>query len=120
MDKQFDREFAINKACELAVELKENNISIINMFLFGSFADDTQSDFEWSDIDIAIVSNDFSGSRFDDNLFLLPIVLKVDSRIETHPYTSADFEDSPFAKDAIIGKGIEISNVMIQNFLKVA
>ncbi len=120
MDKRIDREYAIDKACELALALRENNISVISLYLFGSFADDSRTDFEWSDIDIAIVSDDFSGVRFDDNLKLLPFVIKVDRRIETHPFTSEDFENSPFANDEIRAKGIKISSAMIEGSIKVA
>lgn len=104
MGKKYNREYAILKARELAEELKKNKLNVLNVFLFGSFADKSKTDFEWSDIDIAIISNDFSGSRFDDNLFLIPISLKIDPRIETDPFTSEDFDNSPFAKDEIMTK----------------
>ena len=109
MDKKYSRKYAILKAKELAEELRRNKINVLGIFLFGSFADKSKTDFEWSDIDIAIISNDFTGSRFDDNLFLIPISLKIDPRIETHPFTSEDFDNSPFAKDEILAKGVKIN-----------
>jgi len=105
---KYNRSYAILKARELAQELKKNNIHIWKMFLFGSFVTKATSDLEWSDIDIAIVSDDFSGSRFDDIMMLIPMSTRIDSRIETHPFTREDFENSPFARDEILKKGVLI------------
>lgn len=104
----YSREYAISKAIELAGGLREQNIKIKMIYLFGSFALESIPVHEWSDIDIAIISDDFSGNRFDDNLRIMPCVLKVDPRIETHPFTSVDFENSPFAQEEIVKKGILI------------
>ncbi len=108
MDKKYNRSYAILKAQELAKELRKNNIHVWKMFLFGSFVSSRKIDLEWSDIDIAIISDDFSGSRFDDIMLLIPMSTKIDSRIETHPFTREDFENSPFAKDEIVKKGVLI------------
>lgn len=108
MDKKYNRSYAILKAQELAIELRKNNIHIWKMFLFGSFVSKGKNDLEWSDIDIAIISDDFSGSRFDDIMMLIPMSTKIDARIETHPFTREDFEESPFARDEIVKKGLLI------------
>jgi len=92
----------------LLAALRNENYSIISVYLFGSFAKKDTTDFEWSDIDVAIVSNDFTGSRFDDNLKIFPILVKIESRIETHPYREDDFENSPFAATEIVAKGIRL------------
>lgn len=109
MDREYNREYALDKARQLASELSRNNIRILKMFLFGSFATNSGQSLDWSDIDIAIVSDDFTGTRFNDNLRIMPISLKVDPRIETHPFTLEDFEKSPFARDEIQNKGILIA-----------
>ncbi|MBM4174816.1 MAG: nucleotidyltransferase domain-containing protein [Ignavibacteria bacterium] len=106
MGIKYDKQYAIRKAKELAKVLRDNNIKIQAMYLFGSFANDDEANLEWSDIDIAIVSESFMGFRLEDNKMLIPLVVKVEPRIETHPFTPADFENSPFTKNEIEKKGI--------------
>jgi predicted nucleotidyltransferase len=108
MDIRYNKEYAIKKAKELAKVLRDNDIKIKAMYLFGSFANGDEENLEWSDIDIAIVSENFVGFRLEDNKVLIPLVIKVDPRIETHPFTPTDFENSPFAKSEIEKKGILI------------
>jgi predicted nucleotidyltransferase len=86
--------------------LQENNIPIKRAVLFGSYARGTQT--KWSDIDLAIVSDAFIGSRFDDRKKIRPIYLSICSELEVLPYTPEDFiEDDPFVKE-IIETGIEL------------
>ena len=44
--------------------LRENNVPIRHAILFGSYAQGKYK--EWSDIDIALVSDIFEGKRFED------------------------------------------------------
>ena len=101
-----NRQYAIDKAHKLYAELVGNSIPVDSMYLFGSYAKETATDY--SDIDIAIVSPKFSGDRFDDNLLILPFVIKIESRIETHPYSPITFGESPFVRDEILTNGIKI------------
>ncbi|MEW6096397.1 MAG: hypothetical protein AB1567_07725 [bacterium] len=72
--------------------------------MFGSYT--RGNAWKWSDI--AIVSPDFSGIRFYDSKRLIPFLLKVDSRIELHPFMPEDFtEDNDFARE-IKKNGIEV------------
>ncbi len=81
-------------------------IRIERAVLFGSYASGNAG--EWSDIDIALVSSDFSGIRFYDSKMLIPFLLKVDSRIELHPFRPEDFsEEDEFVKE-IIKNGLEL------------
>jgi len=48
--------------------LEDNHIHIRKAVLFGSYARGRADG--WSDIDIALVSEDFEGNRFDDREFL--------------------------------------------------
>lgn len=50
-----------------------------------------------SDIDIAIVTDDFSGDIIEDTLKLMRIRRKIDARIEPHPLR----KDNPFVKEVI-------------------
>ena len=86
--------------------LKENNIQINRAILFGSYAHGTYT--EWSDIDLAIVSDFFVGNRFDDRKKIRPITLSISAELEILPYTTKEFtEDDPFVKE-IIETGIEM------------
>lgn len=109
MDSKYTQEYAIDRVKEFAQLLKKNNIKIQAIYLFGSFAKTEKVDFEWSDIDVAVVSNDFCGYRIEDNKKLIPLAVQIERRIETHPFTVNDFENSPFVKDEIIKKGIKLS-----------
>ena len=87
-------------------EAAKDNITISDAILFGSYANGTSH--EWSDIDLAVVSNDFSGTRFYDNVKLGKTKLRSDSSLETHPYRPEDFTaDNPFVAE-ILSYGIRI------------
>lgn len=88
------------------ISLKENNIPINQAILFGSYAKGHYSD--WSDIDIALVSDIFEGNRIEDRSKIRLITLKVSSDIEVLPYRPQDFNsDDPFVKE-IMDTGIRI------------
>jgi predicted nucleotidyltransferase len=80
--------------------LKEHNIPIKQAILFGSYAKGNYSD--WSDIDIALVSDIFEGSRIKDRRKIRKITLSVSSDIEVLPYRPKDFtKEDPFVKEII-------------------
>ena len=86
--------------------LKENNISIENVYLFGSYAKGRNN--EWSDIDIAIVSNSFEGSRIKDKDKIRKLTLSISSSLEILPFNPRDFSfENPLAKE-IIETGIKL------------
>lgn len=70
------------------------------MILFGSYAKGNAE--KWSDIDVAIISPDFSGIPFYDREKLIPFMLRIDTRFEFHPFKPEDFtEDNDFAREII-------------------
>ena len=76
------------------------------LYLFGSYAKGNPH--EDSDIDIAVVSDDFTGDTYDDQLALMKLRYDVDLRIEPHPFLTEDFTDeNPFAYE-IMHTGIQI------------
>ncbi len=86
--------------------VKNAGIRIERVILFGSYARGNAG--KWSDIDVAIVSPDFSGIAFYDSKRLTPFLLKVDSRIELHPFKPEDFtKDNEFVNE-IIKNGLEL------------
>jgi predicted nucleotidyltransferase len=86
--------------------LKQNNIKIDMAFLFGSYSKGISN--EWSDIDIALISEIFTGNRISDRDKIRTYTRHVSSMIEVIPFTRKDFtEDNPFANE-IIKTGIRI------------
>jgi predicted nucleotidyltransferase len=86
--------------------LKRHNIPIKEAILFGSYAKGNQR--EWSDIDIALVSEVFVGDRIDDKDKIRKITLSVSSEIEVIPFSPKDFNlQNPLAKE-ILTSGIRL------------
>jgi len=72
--------------------IEKKGILISSAYLFGSYAKGNAK--EWSDIDVALVSDDFSGIRFHDVEKLLSILKKYNNFIEFHPFRNEDFNPS--------------------------
>ena len=88
------------------VALRKNNVPIHQAILFGSYACGNYK--EWSDIDIALVSDIFQGKRFEDRGKIRKINLSVSSSLEVLPYRPDDFTpDDPFVKE-IMETGVKI------------
>lgn len=87
-------------------EAKKDDISIVHAVLFGSYARGTNN--ELSDIDLAVVSDDFKGVKFYDSKKLNKAMLRTSIDIETHTYRPEEFtEDDPFVAE-ILKHGIRI------------
>ena len=94
-------------AKKLLEQLAQDSIKIEKAYLFGSHVAGTAN--EYSDIDIALVSNDFCGVRFLDQRKLDQYVLSLDSRLEIHPYRADEFnEESRWFVKEILDTGIRI------------
>ena len=86
--------------------LSRNNIPIKEAILFGSYARGNYQ--EWSDIDIALVSDIFVGNRIDDKDKIRKITLSISSEIEVIPFSPNDFNlQNPFVKE-ILKTGIRL------------
>ena len=87
-------------------ELEKNNIPVKEAMLFGSYARGNYN--EWSDIDLALVSDAFEGDRFLDRNKIRRIKLEISCDLEPIPYRPEDFtSDDPFVKK-IIETGMRI------------
>ncbi len=86
--------------------IKQHKIEINKIFLFGSYARGTAT--EDSDIDIAIISNDFEGDRFSDRRKIVPLRRNIDRRLEPIPFRTEDFTKSDPLALEIMTNGIEI------------
>ncbi len=78
-------------------ECNKLGVQFKKVILFGSYAHNTAH--QWSDIDLALVSDDFTGMIIDDNRKISRANIKfVD--IESHLFNSAYFEEGdPFIEE---------------------
>ena len=89
------------------LKLSESNIKIQKAVLFGSYAKKIHG--EYSDIDLALVSPDFTGNPYDDNEKIRDAKFAVSYNIEAHTYRADEFNESdPFVRE-ILKHGIVIS-----------
>jgi len=90
-----------------ANDIEAKGIHLRTVILYGSFAKGTQH--EWSDIDVALVADEFTGFYIDDKkLFPYVNIKKPYIRIEAKTYPTSYFnEGDPFI-DVIKKEGIVI------------
>jgi predicted nucleotidyltransferase len=82
------------------ITLVADEFPLKEVYLFGSYAKGSAE--EYSDVDIAIVSDKFEGSRFFDKKKLNKFLLKTSTDLEVHPFKTEDFtEDNPFVKEIL-------------------
>ena len=84
---------------------KERRIS--RVFLYGSHAKGIAG--EWSDIDLAVVSPDFSEDLFEERVGLMRLGLRIDERIEPSPFRPEDFNENDPLVSEINKSGFEIA-----------
>ncbi|MCC6550311.1 MAG: nucleotidyltransferase domain-containing protein, partial [Ignavibacteriaceae bacterium] len=71
-----------------------------SVYLFGSYAQGNAD--EYSDIDLAIVSDCFEGSRFFDKKKLNKYILQTSIDLEIHPFKTEDFtQENPFVREIL-------------------
>jgi len=96
----------LNSLLAQFLSVSQKNISVKEMYLFGSYA--TGRAHHESDIDAAVVSDEFQGSGFFDRKKLTDIIISetypklefVD--IQVHPFSMNEFNDSdPLAEEVL-------------------
>ena len=87
-------------------ELERHKIPIRKAVLFGSYAKGLAK--PESDIDVALISEVFSGDRFKDRQKIIPLRRNIDSRIEPLPFTPEDYDDGGMLAEEIKKSGIVI------------
>jgi predicted nucleotidyltransferase len=93
----------INKFIDL---LEKHNFKINQAILYGSYAKGTED--RWSDIDLAIVSDDFIGDRYSDISSLKEFIFSIDTDISPLTFRNDEFDpDNLFVKE-IIRTGLRI------------
>ena len=90
-----------------AHDIEAHGVHLHTVILYGSFAKGTQH--EWSDIDVAMVADEFTGLPEDHNLFpYMGGIKKTYIRIEAITYPTKYFlEGDPFIEE-ITKTGIKI------------
>jgi len=101
------KEEVVNKVKCFVNEVLATGLPLSRVILFGSYASNQQH--EDSDIDVALVSDKFTGFGFEDRKFFSRINVKKEYvDIETKTYARKDFEaGDPFVLE-IKSTGIEI------------
>ena len=95
-----DKKIIYKKINQYIDVILRNRINISTVYLFGSYK---KSIFNAdSDIDIAIVLDDYKGDRIDILFMLLKLRREIDLKIEPHPFKKSEFvATNPFAKEII-------------------
>jgi len=99
---------AISKIKKIAEEIRSSGIHLHKVILYGSYARNEQH--KWSDIDIAMVADEFNGIGFEDvKLFSRLLIKYPDLNIQPRTYNTKGFsvKKDPFVAE-ILANGIEI------------
>ena len=76
-------------------------------YLYGSQAKGTAT--SWSDIDVAIVSADFSDDLFEERIALMQLAASIDDRIEPRPFTVKTFNENDPLGSEIQRHGVRVA-----------
>ncbi len=88
-------------------ELNKHGISVQKAILFGSWTKGHAH--EDSDIDIALISDAFTGDRFQDRRKIVPLRRDINTRIEPIPYSPLSFDAGGHLIDEIKHFGESVS-----------
>ena len=96
----------IEKILKHFLEEVQQKYQIVSAYLYGSFARGTSN--KWSDIDVAIISPDFSDDLFEERLKLMKLAASIDDRIEPKPFKKEMFDPNDPLVDEIQKNGIQV------------
>jgi len=92
------QEVVIDKVRNYAREICNSGVNLKKVILYGSFARGTQH--EWSDIDVALVADEFEGLPTDHNYFSHIGIKKPYIKIEANTYPTDYFQEGdPFIEE---------------------
>jgi predicted nucleotidyltransferase len=104
----YSQKFVIKRLGQFVTELKSSGIHLRKVILYSSYAKNKQH--QWSDVDVALVADEFKGDGFYDVGLFATILIKYNKLLmEPRTYSPAQFASrkDPFV-DEIIKTGIEI------------
>lgn len=96
----------IKEVVSLFLDEAGKKYRIVSAYLYGSFAKGTAG--KWSDIDIALISPDFSEDLLEDRLRLMRIAASIDDRIEARPFKDEFFNRNDPLANEIYEHGIQL------------
>jgi len=103
----FDRDTAIGIVRDYAHEIQSRGVNLRTVILYGSYAKGTQH--QWSDIDVALVADEFIGFYPEDKKMFPYIGIKDPYiLIEAKTYPTDYFNDGDPFIDEIVRTGIKI------------
>jgi uncharacterized protein len=99
---------AIELVRQFVKELQNKGLHVRKVYLFGSYARNEQR--PYSDIDVALVADEFESIAFLDLKYFIDISIKQSyTMLELHTYNTAYFQEGdPFINEEIKPKGIVI------------
>ena len=99
---------AVKIAHDYLKAVRASGVAVRRAYLFGSYALNRQH--EWSDIDIALIADDFTGlAALDKDRFRILHIQPEFIAVETHTFPTRRWEEGdPFIKE-IVKNGIEIN-----------
>jgi predicted nucleotidyltransferase len=98
---------AIAKSVEQFLAAIKQRQQIEAAYIYGSQVKGTAT--EWSGIDLAIVSPDFSADLFQEQLNLMRLAAQIDDRIEPRPFRPKDFKASEPLVNEIQQTGVQVA-----------
>ena len=101
-----ERNDSLKQIIKRFLEEIQKKYKIDNAYLYGFFAKGTSN--RWSDIDIAVVSPDFSDDLFQDRLLLMRVAYSIDDRIESKPFKKELFNHNDPLVNEIQKNGIRL------------
>ena len=101
-----DQKDALEISRNYLIRLKETDLNFSDAWLFGSYAKGCQH--KDSDIDIAIVMNDYSPVSFETEIKLMTYRKGEETLIEPHVFSKTDFDRSLPLVDQIVKFGVPI------------
>jgi len=100
-DRERIKQIALQYAEHLKKEYKLRGVYIYGSYARGNYTAD-------SDIDIAVVAEDFTGDLVEDTFRLMKLRRKVDYRIEPRPFIADLFNESNPEAREVMETGIRI------------
>lgn len=79
----------ITNELKYLLERIQSKINVKEIYIFGSFLTDKN----YQDIDVALISDEFTGTRFTDMKLIIDLVGDYSSKFDLHPFSTGDFYD---------------------------
>lgn len=100
-------ESTVQKVIKFVEEVRQQGVPIQQAYLFGSYAKGTPG--EWSDVDVALVSDVFTGVRFEDIKRFVDVTIRAPYILfEVHTFNTTDFEENDAFAQEIINTGVRV------------